>query len=85
MTDGPDFRPWALRWWPGHLLVLVGFTATGRPVVNDPAASTDAGVRRSYDRAQFERAWQHGSGGMAYVVRDAAHPLPWRPPGNRMW
>ncbi len=23
MTDGPDFRPWALRWWPGHLLVLV--------------------------------------------------------------
>ncbi len=23
MTDGPDFRPWAPRWWPGHLLVLV--------------------------------------------------------------
>ena len=60
----------------GHLLVLVGFTSTGRPVVNDPAASTDAGVRRSYDRGQFERAWLGGSAGMAYVVHDAAHPLP---------
>lgn len=69
----------------GHLLVLVGFTSTGRPVVNDPAAGTDAGVRRSYDRAQFERVWQSGSGGLAYVVRDAAHPLPWRPPGTRAW
>lgn len=61
---------------PGHVLVLVGFDSTGRPVVNDPAAATAAGVRRSYDRAQFERAWLMGSGGMAYVVRDAAHPLP---------
>lgn len=69
---------------PGHLLVLVGFTATGRPVVNDPAASTDAGVRRSYDRGQLERAWQR-SGGTTYVVRDAAHPLPARPPGVHAW
>ena len=23
MTSGPAFRPWAPRWWPGHLLVLV--------------------------------------------------------------
>lgn len=23
MTDAPGFRPWAPRWWPGHLLVLV--------------------------------------------------------------
>jgi hypothetical protein len=61
---------------PGHLLVLVGFTATGRPVVNDPAAPSDAGVRRSYDRGQFERAWLTGSAGMAYVVHDTAHPLP---------
>ncbi|MGO4255568.1 peptidase C39 family protein [Marmoricola sp. RAF53] len=68
----------------GHLLVLVGFTSSGRPVVNDPAASTDAGVRRSYDRAQFERAWIGGSAGMAYVVRDAAHPLPARA-GLRSW
>ncbi|MBO9521754.1 MAG: peptidase C39 family protein [Nocardioidaceae bacterium] len=69
---------------PGHLLVLVGFTATGRPVVNDPAASTDAGVRRSYDRAQLEQAWQR-SGGTTYVVRDLRHPLPPRPAGQRAW
>jgi hypothetical protein len=70
---------------PGHLVVLVGFTSTGRPVINDPAARTDAGVRRSYDRAQFERAWLNGSGGMAYVVHDAAHPLPARPAGTHAW
>ncbi len=23
MTSGPAFRPWAPRWWPGHLLVVV--------------------------------------------------------------
>ncbi len=70
---------------PGHLLVLVGFTSTGRPVVNDPAAPRDSTVRRSYDRGQFERAWLTGSGGMAYVIRDAAHPLPWRPATIKAW
>ena len=34
----------------GHLVVIVGFTASGRPVVNDPAAKTAAGVRHVYDR-----------------------------------
>ena len=29
----------------GHLVVIVGFTASGDPVVNDPAAKTAAGVR----------------------------------------
>ncbi|QIG46078.1 peptidase C39 family protein [Nocardioides anomalus] len=65
----------------GHLLVVVGFDATGNPVVNDPAASTSAGVRRTYDRGQLERAWLEGSGGTAYVLHDAAHPLP-ASPGN---
>jgi peptidase C39-like protein len=60
----------------GHLLVIVGFTATGDVVVNDPAASSAAGVRRTYDRAQFEKAWLGGSGGTAYVIHDDAHPLP---------
>ena len=60
----------------GHLLVIVGFTKTGDVVVNDPAASTKAGVRRTYDRGQLERAWLGGSGGTAYVIRDAKHPLP---------
>jgi len=60
----------------GHLLVIVGFTASGDVVVNDPAASTSSGVRRTYARAQFESAWLGGSGGTAYVIHDAAHPLP---------
>lgn len=62
----------------GHLLVLVGFTAEGDPVVNDPAAATDDAVRRTYPRAQLERAWLRGSGGLSYVVREpgARVPLP---------
>jgi hypothetical protein len=63
----------------GHLLVIVGFTTTGDVVANDPAASSAAGVRRTYDRAQFESAWLGGSGGTAYVIHDAAHPLPTSP------
>ena len=60
----------------GHLLVVVGFTESGDVVVNDPAASTRAGVRRTYDRAQFENVWLPKSGGLAYVITDDAHPLP---------
>jgi hypothetical protein len=64
---------------PGHLMVIVGFTKSGDVVVNDPAASSAAGVRRVYDRGQFEDAWlkryssggsMRGSGGLAYVIRD---------------
>lgn len=77
----------------GHLVVVVGFTSAGNVVVNDPAARTDAGVRRTYDRGQFENAWlqrypsrgtMRGSGGLAYVIRDDAHPLPARV-GNSNW
>jgi hypothetical protein len=63
----------------GHLVVIVGFTKTGDVVVNDPAAATNAGVRRTYDRAQFENAWIPKSGGTVYVIRDDAHPLPPNP------
>ncbi|HET7682161.1 MAG TPA: peptidase C39 family protein [Marmoricola sp.] len=69
----------------GHLLVIVGFTARGNVIVNDPAAPTNAGVRRTYDRAQFERAWLDGSGGLSYVLHDREHPLPKRPAGVRAW
>jgi hypothetical protein len=69
----------------GHLVVLTGFTADGDPIVNDPAASSNATVRRTYDRAQFERAWLRGSAGTAYVVRDGKHPLPARPTGVHNW
>jgi hypothetical protein len=77
----------------GHLVVVVGFTSTGNVVVNDPAARTRAGVRRTYSRAQFENAWlqrypssgsMRGSGGLAYVIRDSAHPLPARS-GSMAW
>ena len=68
----------------GHLVVISGFTGNGDVVVNDPAARTDATVRRTYDRGQFERAWLRGSGGTVYVVHDAAHPLPSRG-SNRNW
>ena len=60
----------------GHVLVIVGFTEEGDVVVNDPAASSRAGVRRTYDRAEFEAAWLPTSGGTAFVIRDDAHPLP---------
>lgn len=54
----------------GHLLVIVGFTAEGDVVVNDPAGRTNAQVRRTYDRAEFERIWLNASGGVAYVVEN---------------
>jgi hypothetical protein len=74
----------------GHLVVVVGFTSGGDVVVNDPASRTRSGVRRTYDRGQFENAWlqrypsgggMRGSGGLAYVIRDSAHPLPVRTAG----
>ncbi len=77
----------------GHLVVVVGFTASGDVVVNDPAAPDDASVQRVYDRGEFENAWlqrypangsMHGSGGLAYVIRDGAHRLPARH-GSTSW
>jgi hypothetical protein len=57
-----------LAWSNGHLLVLTGFDAQGNPVVNDPAAPSDASVKRTYPRAVFERLWLNHAGGMAYVM-----------------
>jgi hypothetical protein len=58
----------------GHLLVIVGFTASGDVIANDPAALSNAGVRRVYPRAAFERSWLGGSGGVVYFI--APGPLP---------
>ncbi|ANH38285.1 hypothetical protein I601_1854 [Nocardioides dokdonensis FR1436] len=60
----------------GHLLVVVGFTRDGDVVVNDPAGANNGAVRRTYDRGQLENAWLPRSGGTAYVITDADHPLP---------
>lgn len=60
---------------PGHLIVVRGFTAKGAVITNDPAGRTNAQVRRVYNRAQFERAWLRGSGGVAYVIAPSAQGL----------
>ena len=52
----------------GHIVVLRGFTKTGDPIINDPAASSNSSVRTVYDRAQLERAWIAHSGGIVYVI-----------------
>jgi hypothetical protein len=66
-----------LTWSDGHLLVIRGFTSSGDVIVNDPAASSDSGVPRVYDRRELSRAWlQTGSGGVVYLV----HPTAWRTP-----
>jgi peptidase C39-like protein len=53
----------------GHLLVIIGFTSSGDVIANDPAATSDATVRRVYGREAFERAWIGGSGGVVYLIQ----------------
>lgn len=64
----------------GHLVVLVGFTETGDPVINDPARRGD--VRHVYKRADFERAWLYSKRAV-YIV----HPEDAKPPtgGEGRW
>jgi len=52
----------------GHLLTIVGFTANGDVISNDPAVPTDGEVHRTYGRADFEDVWLGGSGGIVYVI-----------------
>lgn len=68
----------------GHLMVIAGFTANGDPVMNDPFAPNDAGVRKVFGRAQFETAWRNSSGGTAYIIHPATVPLP-TPPAQANW
>jgi hypothetical protein len=67
---------------PGHLLVITGFSKSGRVIANDPAASSNSSVRRIYSRAQFEKAWLGGSGGVVYVIHPTSKPLP---AGSARW
>jgi hypothetical protein len=60
----------------GHLLVLVGFDASGNPIINDPAAATDATVRVKYLRSEFEPLWLSSSGGTVYLI----YPPRWAVP-----
>ncbi|QOJ13446.1 MAG: DUF1460 domain-containing protein [Planctomycetia bacterium] len=66
-------EPGALRGAPyrqtdGHLLVLCGFDADGRVLVNDPAAPDAAAGQLAYHRDDLERAWMRATGGVAYVL-----------------
>ncbi|MER6787797.1 peptidase C39 family protein [Streptomyces sp. NPDC000658] len=63
----------------GHLMTVIGFTARGDVIANDPFSADDAAVRRVYQRREFENIWlrtrRHdasgkvasGSGGVCYV------------------
>ena len=50
--------------------MIVGFTAEGDVVVNDPAADPRLGisVRRVYPRDTLERLWLTHSGGTVYLI-----------------
>lgn len=80
----------------GHLFVIVGFTASGDVIVNDPASSSDEAVRNVYKRSQFEQIWLRtkrirangtvggGSGGVAYLIKPWWKPWP-VVPGSTNW
>ncbi|WP_329183997.1 peptidase C39 family protein [Actinacidiphila glaucinigra] len=73
----------------GHLMCVIGFTADGDVIANDPASPDDASVRRVYKRAQFETIWlrtkrytadgqlRSGTGGVCYLY------WPLRPSGRQ--
>ncbi|MEU3339708.1 peptidase C39 family protein [Streptomyces sp. NPDC006668] len=63
----------------GHLMTVIGFTADGDVIANDPASPSDEAVRRVYRRREFENIWLRtkrynasgkvvsGSGGVCYL------------------
>jgi hypothetical protein len=62
----------------GHLQVVCGFDPCGCVIVADPRGDTEAEVRRTYDAAQLETAWQVNSKGTVYLI----YPLDWPVPGE---
>jgi hypothetical protein len=65
----------------GHLLVIRGVDPNGDVITNDPAATTNDQVRKIYGRADFERVWLGGSGGIVYVIYPQGKALPPNVPG----
>ncbi|MGV9905453.1 peptidase C39 family protein [Streptomyces sp. NPDC003388] len=69
----------------GHLMTVIGFTADGDVIANDPASPSDEAVRRVYLRREFENIWlrtkrydangkvRNGTGGVCYLYFPA-HP-----------
>ncbi|MER7419032.1 C39 family peptidase [Micromonospora peucetia] len=80
----------------GHLFVVVGFTADGDVIVNDPASLNNESVRNVYKREQFEQIWLRtkrtnasggvsgGSGGVAYLIKPTLKPWP-KVAGSTNW
>ncbi|MFC4610990.1 peptidase C39 family protein [Streptomyces maoxianensis] len=68
----------------GHLMTVVGFTADGDVIANDPASPSNEAVRRVYKRAEWETIWLRtkrynatgkvvsGTGGVCYLYWPAA-------------
>jgi len=61
----------------GHLIVVIGFTANGDVVVNDPSAHTDRGesIRQIYRRADVVQAWA-SSHHAVYLIYPAGAEIP---------
>jgi hypothetical protein len=63
----------------GHLMTVIGFTAGGDVIANDPASPSNEAVRRVYKRAEWETIWLRtkrynasgnvvsGTGGVCYL------------------
>ncbi|MFJ6699773.1 peptidase C39 family protein [Streptomyces sp. NPDC091272] len=63
----------------GHLMTVIGFTADGDVIANDPAAPSNEAVRRVYRRREWENIWLRtkrynasgkvasGTGGVCYL------------------
>ncbi|NEA62950.1 peptidase C39 family protein [Streptomyces sp. SID12488] len=63
----------------GHLMTVIGFTADGDVIANDPFSATNEAVRRVYARREFENIWLRtkrynasgkvvsGTGGVCYL------------------
>ncbi|MFI2616863.1 peptidase C39 family protein [Streptomyces sp. NPDC018584] len=63
----------------GHLMTVIGFTADGDVIANDPASPSNDAVRRIYKRREFENIWLRtkrynstgkvvsGTGGVCYL------------------
>ncbi|MFI7414342.1 peptidase C39 family protein [Streptomyces sp. NPDC049627] len=73
----------------GHLMTVIGFTATGDVIANDPFSPSNEAVRRVYNRREFENIWLRtkrynasgkvvsGTGGVCYLYFPAC-PTPRR-------
>ncbi|MEV7785533.1 peptidase C39 family protein [Streptomyces sp. NPDC088106] len=71
----------------GHLMTVIGFTADGDVIANDPASDDNAAVRRVYRRREWENIWLRtkrynasgkvasGTGGVCYLYFPA-RPTP---------